>query len=271
MTGYTKTHRAVFEHELFSGDEFSRREAWLWMISNAAWKPRRFRHKKQMLPIGRGQLPGGRRHLAEAWGWGEQRVRTFLCELENEGMIELLSNQQLTIISICKYSEYQAIEEISNQQLTSIQPAANHTKEGKELKEEEKKEVVDPISDQKSLDALKAYELYNETALQCGLAQAAKFTPGRRQKIQARLKDYGLDGWKQALANIERSSFLTGANDRNWKASLDFLVKPASFDKVHDGGYGNGRHNPDDGPKWTFANMPKDGSYPKGHPKAARF
>ena len=46
----------------------------------------------------------------------------------------------------------------------------------------------------------------------------------------------------QALANIERSSFLTGTNDRGWRASLDFLLQPASFAKVHDGGYGNGRH-----------------------------
>jgi len=91
-------------------------------------------------------------------------------------------------------------------------------------------------------DALIAFEAYNATALECALPQAAKLTPDRQRKIIARLKDYGLDGWTQALANIERSSFLTGTNDRGWRASLDFLVKPDSFAKVHDGGYGNGRH-----------------------------
>jgi len=90
--------------------------------------------------------------------------------------------------------------------------------------------------------ALQAFEAYNATALECGLPQAAKLTPDRQRKIIARLKDYGLDGWTQALANIEKSSFLTGTNDRGWRASLDFLVKPESFAKVHDGGYGNGRH-----------------------------
>jgi hypothetical protein len=91
-------------------------------------------------------------------------------------------------------------------------------------------------------DALEAFNAYNAVALECGLPQAAKLTPDRQRKIIARLKDYGLDGWNQALANIERSSFLTGTNDRGWRASLDFLVKPDSFAKVHDGGYGNGRH-----------------------------
>ena len=91
-------------------------------------------------------------------------------------------------------------------------------------------------------DALVAFEKFNGTALRCGLPQAAKFTPDRKRKIIARLKDYGLDGWDQALANIERSSFLTGGGPRGWRADLDFLLQPASFSKVHDGGFGNGRH-----------------------------
>jgi hypothetical protein len=88
---------------------------------------------------------------------------------------------------------------------------------------------------------LKAFESYNQLALECGLPQAAKLTPDRKRKIAARLKDYGPEGWDQALANIRRSSFLTGSNDRNWRANLDFLLKPEKFSKVHDGGYGNGR------------------------------
>lgn len=95
-------------------------------------------------------------------------------------------------------------------------------------------------------NALAAFEAYNATALRCGLAQAAKLTPDRQRKITARLRDYGLDGWNQALANIERSSFLTGANDRGWRANLEFLLQPSSFAKVHDGGYGNGRHAAED-------------------------
>ena len=91
-------------------------------------------------------------------------------------------------------------------------------------------------------DALIAFEAYNATALRCGLRQASKLTPDRQRKIIARLKDYGLEGWNQALANIERSSFLTGKNDREWRANLEFLLQASSFAKVHDGAYGNGRH-----------------------------
>ena len=87
-------------------------------------------------------------------------------------------------------------------------------------------------------DALKAFEAYNQTALRCALQQAGRLTPDRQRKIIARLRDYGLDGWMTALANLERSAFLRGKNDRNWRANLDFLLQASSFSKVHDGQYG---------------------------------
>lgn len=106
----------------------------------------------------------------------------------------------------------------------------------------QKEKPPTPLRGPTPLEALGAFEAWNATAARCGLAQAAKITPDRQRKIIARLRDYGADGWAQALANIERSSFLTGKNDRGWRADLDFLLQPASFSKVHDGTYGNGRH-----------------------------
>lgn len=109
--------------------------------------------------------------------------------------------------------------------------------------EEEKKTPLPPKgAGATPTDALKAFETYNATALRCGLPQAAKLTPDRQRKIIARLKDYGLDGWAQALGNIEKSSFLTGGSTNGFRADLDFMLQAKSFGKLHDGGYGNGRH-----------------------------
>lgn len=111
-----------------------------------------------------------------------------------------------------------------------------------EPESEPEREPPTPLRGPTPLDALTAFEAWNATAQRCGIPQAAKLTPDRQRRIIARLKDYGHDGWAQALANIERSSFLTGKNDRNWAATLDFLVRAEAFGKVHDGTYGNGRH-----------------------------
>lgn len=107
---------------------------------------------------------------------------------------------------------------------------------------EPSKTPLPPKGGPSPMDALRAFESYNALALRIGIPQASSLSPDRRRKIIARLRDHGPDGWTRALANIERSSFLTGANDRGWRASLDWLLSPTKFAQVHDGGYGNGRH-----------------------------
>jgi hypothetical protein len=90
-------------------------------------------------------------------------------------------------------------------------------------------------------EALQAFEAYNAVALRCGLRQASKLTKDRQRKVIARLSDFGLEGWNTALAHIERTPFLRGANERGWKATFDFMLQASSFAKLHDGTYGNDR------------------------------
>jgi hypothetical protein len=92
-------------------------------------------------------------------------------------------------------------------------------------------------------ECLEAFHAWNATAERCGLQQASKMTGERERKISARLKDFGLDGWTRALSNVERSAFLTGGTDTGFRADLDFVCQAKSFGKLHDGGYGNGRHS----------------------------
>jgi len=238
MSGYIKLYRATCDHPLFKRD-MAYLGAWSWLLSRAAWKPHQAKHRKTITyELQVGDLPGGRAYLADRWGWSEKKVRTFLDCLARHNMVSIsqLKGQRLAIITICNYSKYQAVEINEGQQRANQGPTKGHTEEGKELKEIEKKESSDLFD-----EVSEAFEAYNRTAASCGLPSASKLTADRKTKIKARLKDYGVDGWKQALANIERSGFLTGQNDRGWKADIDYLVKPASFAKIHDGGFGNGR------------------------------
>lgn len=91
------------------------------------------------------------------------------------------------------------------------------------------------------LDALTAFERYNDLAQRIGLHQASSLTPRRRKSLKARLAEHdGLAGWDEILASVERSSFLRGGGDRGWKADLEFLLQAKSCAKVRDGSYGNG-------------------------------
>lgn len=71
------------------------------------------------------------------------------------------------------------------------------------------------------------------------------------KKIATRMLEHaaapkGLDEmlavWRQAIANVDRSSFLRGFSKPNFSADLKFMCQRESFAKVLDGGYGNGAH-----------------------------
>lgn len=84
-------------------------------------------------------------------------------------------------------------------------------------------------------------EYWNTIAGRIGLPKISKLTPARRQKLQARIKEFpDVESWSTAFQNIERSPFLRGDNDRGWKANFDFLLQPGSFVKLIEGVYNNG-------------------------------
>jgi hypothetical protein len=79
---------------------------------------------------------------------------------------------------------------------------------------------------------------WNDLAGRHGLAVARKLTDARRTRIRRRLADCdGLAGWFAALERIAASPGLLGANDRGWKADLDFVLQESSFQKLIEGRY----------------------------------
>ena len=64
----------------------------------------------------------------------------------------------------------------------------------------------------------------------------------RKKAIKARMSSgYTLDDFKTLFAKAENSSFLKGKNDRNWRASFDWLLKDSNMAKVLDGNYDDAR------------------------------
>lgn len=116
--GFIAINRKIFQNPLLADPAYFR--AWVWLLCEAAWKPTRRRvvagRAVTILNLGRGQLSHSRRFIAEALGMTEQRVRTFLNHLKIDGMINLQTNQGQTIITICKYDDYQSHKEEDNQQ-----------------------------------------------------------------------------------------------------------------------------------------------------------
>jgi len=80
-----------------------------------------------------------------------------------------------------------------------------------------------------------AFDLWNETAKECGFPIARKIDD-RKTKIIARLEDNGLDGWKEALKIVKKSSYLRGEKN-GFTTTIDFMLRKSSFQKIIEGNY----------------------------------
>ena len=107
--GYITIARGILDHPVVgAGRPYSRLEAWVWLLLEAAWKPRRIRVSNgRVLDLERGQLSHSLRFMADKWGWSVKKLRRFLVWLETDQMITTQTDTGQTLITICKYNDYQ--------------------------------------------------------------------------------------------------------------------------------------------------------------------
>src|SRR3954447_2149627 len=105
--GYFKIDRGVWSHPVLTHDTFSEREAWIWLISNAAWKQDQVRIGRVVVEVERGQLAVSSRFLVQAWSWSKSGVDRFLAKLRKHGMIETRSGPDATVVTVSNYQRYQ--------------------------------------------------------------------------------------------------------------------------------------------------------------------
>lgn len=186
MGGWIKLHRDILKWEWY--DDVPTKTLFLHLLLVANHEPQNWRGTV----IDRGQVLTSRRKLARETKLSEQQIRTCLERLKSTHEVTLESTQRNTVVSICKYEDYQGKKREanppgnpqSNNQATHDQPSIKQ--EGKET-EEEKKE--------KSLERA------------AKLAKAKKAKPGSAGEVVEFCKSIGLpasDGvamWDKWMGN----------------------------------------------------------------------
>lgn len=109
---FLKIDRRLFDHHIWHRKPFGPGQAWVDLISLAAWRDHNVGLKRD---VKRGQLWTTLRWLGNRWGWSKDRVSRFLCELEGASMV--LQNRDTTrdtggtLISIINYTKYQDLQD----------------------------------------------------------------------------------------------------------------------------------------------------------------
>ena len=108
VSGTVNISRGIWFDAAFKGQPFTEREAFMWMIMEASYKAREKRVGTATISLQRGQLAASIRFMAEAWNWQKSTVDRFLKRLENRDMIGTASGTGISVITICKYNDYQS-------------------------------------------------------------------------------------------------------------------------------------------------------------------
>ena len=133
MAGYIALHRSIWENDYLNRNPkpFSKREAFIWLISRANHKPNDVLFGDDVHRVERGEFITSQKKLEKAFGWGNTAVRTYLKQLQKLGMISYKTTTQSTQISISKYCTYQdsqhttKLKPTHDQQTTNTRPTTN--------------------------------------------------------------------------------------------------------------------------------------------------
>lgn len=221
--GWISLHRGWRDNPIFRG-EYSRADAWVWLIENACWKPSRARIKGEVLELQRGELTFSQRFLAEKWGWSKSRVDRFIAELREESMIETRSKNGATaghnagqgqcIITICNYAKYQDVGEVNRGNDEPANGATAGQQRGKEeqgnkgTSDEVAKATPSPRAKRSTVSSHRMPADWIPSPLPPDVAAlAVQWPPGRLEREANNVRDYWLNqttkrpGWELTFHN----------------------------------------------------------------------
>lgn len=252
--GWFAVKRGITTHEVFVGRP-DRLLIWMWLLDNAAWKDTKHDVNGKVIVVPRGCVSASERRIARETGLGYQVIRTFLSQLKTERMINAEVVQGRNLIRLCNWDVYQLTDKPANappnappnaglthDQRTKEQ--GNNTKQigksqkdrlGSSLSSDDDDQPKPEPEDQPLID--EAVRLFKAAAARNGWPSIKAVTPSRRAALRARLREGGLDEWREALAKAEASSHCNGQNSRGWVVNFDFLVRQSSNIKLLEGAY----------------------------------
>lgn len=177
-------------------------------------------------------------------------VRLALETFRNYGMIEIVNNA----ITIPNWEKHQSLEKLElskektrirvqkyreRQKLLAAGDSCNalQTRSVTESNADRIEEEEDKNKNRIRIDYQLIADMYNDTCV--SFPRLTVLSEKRKQAIKARLNTYTVDNFKELFEKAEASTFLKGANNRNWRANFDWLIQDSNFAKVLDGNYDN--------------------------------
>ncbi len=105
--GFIALYRSVQDHFIWSDKPFARGQAWIDLLLTVNHRDEKTYIDGVLTEVKRGEKITSLRKLGENWGWSIGKVKRFLEELENEGMIKFECDTKKTVLTVENYGFYQ--------------------------------------------------------------------------------------------------------------------------------------------------------------------
>ena len=147
MSGWIKLHRKINDNPVLKKSRvYSNFEAFIWLLLRANYDDAKVVIGSNIYKLKQGQMITSQKKLCKQFGWGNSRLKTFLKLLENDGMIKVKSNTQLTKVTLLNWESYQDsnLKTTHKQPTTNLQPNTNK-KNKEEIKKNKEQNFINQV------------------------------------------------------------------------------------------------------------------------------
>lgn len=138
------------------------------------------------------------------------------------------------------YEKESEEEPIDYETKTENNQSKGKESKGKENKVKESKIKESKVNKKEKEDKRKEIvEIYNASCT--NLPAVQKVTDKRNKQIDEFIKNFTIEQFKEICCIANNSDFLTGKNDRGWKADFDFVLRIDKATKILEGKYNNAK------------------------------
>jgi hypothetical protein len=128
--GFVLISRNILDSDVFASQKLLK--IWIWCLCKASYKnrtiPLNIGKGEAIVKVQRGQFVFGRHKAEDELFIDGSTIYKSMKKIESLGMINIESNNQFSIITICNYDSYQSSESYqvtSNEQVTNNQVTSN--------------------------------------------------------------------------------------------------------------------------------------------------
>lgn len=221
--GFIVIHRKILQWEWY--DDINVFRLFMHLLIKANHKDKKWRG----IDINRGSVLTSLENLSKETKLSIQQARTAINKLKSTNEITTKTTNKNTLITLINYGTYQDLKEDDNKQ--------NNNQDNKRVTNEQQTNNKRVTTTNNNNNNNNNNNINNNNINNIvtfwnsfeSLPKVKEITPKRKKHLSARIKEKAfMDNYERIIKYLANTKFYTGDNDRNWQATLDYLIKDGS-------------------------------------------